>query len=84
MPVIGPVYQPTTVSYEIRPGLLSQTASASPLIFFKKPIRQIILLVFSLLAIAAGESLMVSHLLQIEANEISFLTRHHNDSKWSC
>lgn len=55
MPASGPVYQPTTVSYEIRPGLLSQTASASPLIIFKKPVRQIILLVFSLLAIAAGK-----------------------------
>lgn len=54
MPASGPVYQPTTVSYEIRPGLLSQTASASPLIIFKKPIRQIILLIFSLLAISAG------------------------------
>lgn len=55
MPASGPVYQPTTVSYETRPGLLSQTTSVSPLKVFKKPIPQISLLICSLLLIAAGK-----------------------------
>lgn len=54
MPSSGPVYQPTTVSYESRPGLLSQTGSVSPLKILKKPIPQISLLIFALFSIAAG------------------------------
>lgn len=54
MPATGPVYQPTTVSYETRPGLLAQTVAASPLHVLRRPIPQVILLVSSLLLVAAG------------------------------
>lgn len=54
MPAGGPVYQPTTVSYESRPSFLTQTTSVSPLKVLKRPIPQIILLTFALIAIAAG------------------------------
>lgn len=55
MPANGPVYQPTTVSYETRPtSLLAQTTSMSPLKMFRKPIPQILLLIFSLFSIAIG------------------------------
>lgn len=57
MPASGPVYQPTTVSYETRPGLLSHTAAAaaSPMKVLKRPIPQIALLIFALFAVAAGK-----------------------------
>lgn len=61
MPVSGPVYQPTTVSYESRPtGLLAQTASVSPMKVLKKPMPQIALLIFSLLSIAVGVTMIAN------------------------
>lgn len=55
MPVSGPVYQPTTVSYETRPGLLAQSSAVSPFFkMLKKPIPQVVLLVLALLSIATG------------------------------
>lgn len=61
MPSGGPVYQPTTVSYETRPGgLLAQTASVSPLKILKKPMPQITLLIFALLSIAAGIAMIAN------------------------
>lgn len=60
MPSTGPVYQPTTVSYETRSsGLLAQTASVSPMKILKKPMAQIAILVFALLSIAAGVAMIV-------------------------
>lgn len=61
MPSSGPVYQPTTVSYETRTGgLLAQTASVSPMKVLRKPIPQIALLIFSLLSIAAGIAMIAN------------------------
>lgn len=54
MPTSGPVYQPTTVSYETRPGLLAQSSTVSPLKILKKPVPQFALLILALIAIAAG------------------------------
>lgn len=54
MPASGPVYQPTTVSYETRPGLLAQSSTVSPLKILKKPIPQFVLLILALIAIAVG------------------------------
>ena len=69
MPAAGPVYQPTTVSYETRPGgFLSQTNSVSPLKVLKKPIPQIMLLIFALFFTAAGIYLSL-------ISEVKFLTK---------
>lgn len=55
MPIGNSVYQPTTVSYENRPGsLLSQSTASSPLQLLRKPIPQIIVLVFGVFSIALG------------------------------
>lgn len=55
MPAGNSVYQPTTVSYEPRPGsLLGQTTAASPLQILRKPVPQIVMLTFGLLTIALG------------------------------
>lgn len=62
MPGSGPVYQPTTVSYETRPGtgagggLLAQTTAASSLKMLRKPAAQMAVLVFGLISLAAGKS----------------------------
>lgn len=61
MPGSGPVYQPTTVSYETRPGtgagggLLAQTTAASSLKMLRKPAAQMAVLVFGLISLAAGK-----------------------------
>lgn len=56
MPIGNSVYQPTTVSYENRPGsLLSQTTASSPLQLLRKPIPQIIILLFGIFSIALGK-----------------------------
>lgn len=61
MPSGGPVYQPTTVSYENRPsGFLAQTASVSPMKVLKRPLPQIGLLIFALLSIAAGIAMIAN------------------------
>lgn len=55
MPAGNSVYQPTTVSYEPRPGsLLGQTTAASPLQILRKPVSQMIMLTFGLFTIALG------------------------------
>lgn len=56
MAIGSSVYQPTTVSYEPRPGsLLSQTTAVSPLQVLRKPIVQVILLTVGLVCITFGE-----------------------------
>lgn len=68
MPGSGPVYQPTTVSYETRPGagsgngsggggLLAQTAAASSLKMLRKPAAQVSVLIFGLISLAAGKTI---------------------------
>lgn len=55
MAIGSSVYQPTTVSYEPRPGsLLSQTTAVSPLQVLRKPIIQVILLTLGLICIIFG------------------------------
>lgn len=55
MAIGSSVYQPTTVSYEPRPGsLLSQTTAVSPLQVLRKPYVQWILLILGLLSITFG------------------------------
>lgn len=57
MAIGSSVYQPTTVSYEPRPGsLLSQTTAASPLQVLRKPYVQWILLTLGILSISFGKS----------------------------
>lgn len=61
MAIGSSVYQPTTVSYEPRPGsLLSQTTAVSPLQILRKPISQIILLSLGILTIILGKYLVHS------------------------
>ncbi|KAL9695594.1 hypothetical protein quinque_014879 [Culex quinquefasciatus] len=66
MPGSGPVYQPTTVSYETRPGtgagggLLAQTTAASSLKMLRKPAAQMAVLVFGLISLAAGIVMIAS------------------------
>ncbi|XP_052860586.1 uncharacterized protein LOC128267730 [Anopheles cruzii] len=63
MPESGPVYQPTTVSYETRPsagGLLAQTTAASSLKALRNPAAQLSILVFGLVAFATGVALIAS------------------------
>lgn len=66
MPGSGPVYQPTTVSYETRPGtgagggLLAQTTAASSLKMLRKPATQMAVLVFGLISLAAGIVMIAS------------------------
>lgn len=56
MAIGSSVYQPTTVSYEPRPGsLLSQTTAVSPLQVLRKPYVQAILLTLGVLSITFGE-----------------------------
>lgn len=55
MAIGSSVYQPTTVSYEPRPGsLLSQTTAVSPLQVLRKPYVQWILLTLGLFSITFG------------------------------
>lgn len=57
MAIGSSVYQPTTVSYEPRPGsLLSQTTAVSPLQVLRKPIVQVVVLSLGLLSIALGKN----------------------------
>lgn len=58
----GPVYQPTTVSYEPRPGgILGQSSVGdSPLKVLRKPKPQVALLVFALISLAAGVAMIAS------------------------
>lgn len=66
MPGSGPVYQPTTVSYETRPGtgagggLLAQTTAASSLKMLRKPAAQMAVRVFGLISLAAGIVMIAS------------------------
>lgn len=61
MAIGSSVYQPTTVSYEPRPGsLLSQTTAVSPLQVLRKPIVQVILLTVGLVCITFGEFLTMN------------------------
>lgn len=72
MPGTGPVYQPTTVSYETRPGLLAQTAASvrqSPLRWLRRPLPQALLLVCALAAIAAGIAMIVNGAVDYEDTE---------------
>lgn len=72
MPGTGPVYQPTTVSYETRPGLLAQTAATvrqSPLLWLRRPLPQTVLLVCALAAIAAGIAMIVNGAADYEDTE---------------
>lgn len=56
MAIGSSVYQPTTVSYEPRPGsLLSQTTAVSPLQVLRKPYVQWILLTLGILSILFGK-----------------------------
>lgn len=56
MAIGSSVYQPTTVSYEPRPGsLLSQTTAVSPLQVLRKPYVQLILLILGVLSITFGK-----------------------------
>lgn len=56
MAIGNSVYQPTTVSYEPRPGsLLGQTTATTPLQMLRKPVPQMILLTFGLFSIAFGK-----------------------------
>lgn len=55
MAIGNSVYQPTTVSYEPRPGsLLGQAAAGSPLQILRKPVPQILVLTFGLFSVALG------------------------------
>lgn len=57
MAIGSSVYQPTTVSYETRPGsLLGQTSAVSPLQILRKPVPQMILLTFGVFSIALGNT----------------------------
>lgn len=57
MAIGSSVYQPTTVSYEPRPGsLLSQTTAVSPLQVLRKPYVQAILLTLGVLFITIGKN----------------------------
>lgn len=72
MPGTGPVYQPTTVSYETRPGLLAQTAASvrqSPLLWLRRPLPHTLLLVCALAAIAAGIAMIVNGAADYEDTE---------------
>lgn len=71
MPGTGPVYQPTTVSYETRPGLLAQTAATvqSPLVWLRRPVPQTLLLVCALAAIAGGIAMIVNGAADYEDTE---------------
>uniref|UniRef100_A0A6B2ECG9 Uncharacterized protein n=1 Tax=Phlebotomus kandelakii TaxID=1109342 RepID=A0A6B2ECG9_9DIPT len=70
MPASGPVYQPTTVSYEPRPGgLLAQTTSVSPLRMLKKPLPQALLLFVALLFVAAGVTMIANGAADFEDTE---------------
>lgn len=71
MPGTGPVYQPTTVSYETRPGLLAQTAATvqSPLVWLRRPLPQTLLLVCALAAIAVGIAMIVNGAADYEDTE---------------
>lgn len=71
MPGTGPVYQPTTVSYETRPGLLAQTAATvqSPLVWLRRPLPQTLLLVCALSAIAGGIAMIVNGASDYETTE---------------
>ncbi|XP_055303791.1 uncharacterized protein LOC129569202 [Sitodiplosis mosellana] len=61
MAIGSSVYQPTTVSYEPRPGsLLSQTTAVSPLQVLRKPYVQLILLILGVLSITFGIVLIVN------------------------
>lgn len=63
MPESGPVYQPTTVSFEARPsagGLLAQTTAASSLKMLRKPAAQVSILVVGLVLFAIGVALFAS------------------------
>lgn len=61
MPIGNSVYQPTTVSYENRPGsLLSQTTASSPLQLLRKPIPQIIILLFGIFSVALGSAMIIN------------------------
>lgn len=53
MPATGPVYQPTTVSYD-RPSLSHATASSTMKIL-RRPMPQICVLILALMSIAAGK-----------------------------
>lgn len=56
MAIGSSVYQPTTVSYEPRPGsLLSQTTAASPWQVLKRPIPQLIVLTLGIVSVALGK-----------------------------
>ncbi|XP_031629282.1 uncharacterized protein LOC116344733 isoform X2 [Contarinia nasturtii] len=61
MAIGSSVYQPTTVSYEPRPGsLLSQTTAVSPLQVLRKPYVQVILLTLGIISITGGIVLIVN------------------------
>uniref|UniRef100_A0A2M4BZD5 Uncharacterized protein n=1 Tax=Anopheles marajoara TaxID=58244 RepID=A0A2M4BZD5_9DIPT len=63
MPESGPVYQPTTVSYETRTsagGLLAQTTAASSMKILRKPTAQMTILVLGLITFAIGMALIAS------------------------
>lgn len=56
MAIGSSVYQPTTVSYEPRPGsLLSQTTAVSPLQILRKPISQFIVFTLGIVSIVLGK-----------------------------
>lgn len=62
MAIGSSVYQPTTVSYEPRPGsLLSQTTAVSPLQVLKKPIPQLIVLALGIVSITLGKYIYFEH-----------------------
>lgn len=85
MAIGSSVYQPTTVSYEPRPGsLLSQTTAVSPLQVLRKPYVQVILLTLGLLSITFGKYIVASEECFSEANLIEnvydVLCRHYFNS----
>lgn len=70
MPISGQVYQPTTVSYEPRPGFLMSESSTPTLIkVLRKPFYQIGLLVFGLFTLTVGIALIVSGVADYEDTE---------------
>lgn len=54
------VYQPTTVSYEQRGDLLSQTTASNSLKVLKHPVPQFTILIFGLLLFASGIAMIAS------------------------
>uniref|UniRef100_U5EDG7 Putative conserved plasma membrane protein n=1 Tax=Corethrella appendiculata TaxID=1370023 RepID=U5EDG7_9DIPT len=60
MPANLAVYQPTTVSFETRPGLLSQTVPGQSIKLIHNSLFQIVMLILSLILLATGITMVAS------------------------